>query len=58
MRRTLVLFPILALVMVATAAASDKLSEPPPGITPTTVTVSQILKQYNAATGTLKAPRV
>jgi hypothetical protein len=56
MGRTLVLFPILALVMAtAVAAKDDKLSAPPPGITPTTVTVSQILKQYDAATGKLKA---
>lgn len=56
MRRTLVFFPLLALCAVAAAAAKDdKLSAPPPGITPTTVTVSQILKQYDAAVGQLKA---
>jgi hypothetical protein len=56
MRRTLVLFPILALVTATVVAAKDdKLSAPPPGLTPTSVTVSQILKQYDAAVGTLKA---
>src|SRR5947199_10456809 len=56
MRRTLVLVSIFSLITAgAVFAKDDKLSEPPPGITPTTVTVGQILKQYDAAVGKLKA---
>jgi len=56
MRRTLVLIPLLALFAAGAASAKDdKLSEPPAGITPTSVTVSQVLKQYDAAVGRLKA---
>src|SRR5947199_10726691 len=56
MRRTLVLVSIFALITAgAVFAKDDKLSEPPPGITPTTVTVGQNLKQYDAAVGKLKA---
>jgi hypothetical protein len=56
MRRTLVLIPLVALLAASVAAAKDdKLDAPPPGITPASVTISQILKQYDAAVGRLKA---
>jgi hypothetical protein len=57
MKRTLLLLPILALLGAGAAFAADdkQLDTPPAGLTPSTATVSQILKQYDAATGALKA---
>ncbi|HET9392655.1 MAG TPA: retropepsin-like aspartic protease [Candidatus Rubrimentiphilum sp.] len=56
MKRTLFILPILALITATVALAKDdKLDAPPDGITPTTATVSQILKHYDAAVGQLKA---
>lgn len=57
MGRTFVILPIFALLAAGTAFAADdkQLDTPPAGITPTTATVSQVLKSYDAATGQLKA---
>ena len=56
MKRTLFILPILALITTTAALAKDdKLDAPPEGLTPTTATVSQILKRYDAAVGQLKA---
>src|SRR5436305_7165153 len=56
MKRTLFILPVLAIMTAATAIGKDdKLDAPPAGLTPTTATVSQILKRYQAAVGQLKA---
>ena len=54
MTRVLLAFAlVLTLAVPALAADDKKLDAPPAGITPTTTTLSQILKAYNSATGKL-----
>jgi hypothetical protein len=56
MKRTLFILPLLAFITATTALGKDdKLDAPPEGLAPTTATVSQILKHYDAAVGQLKA---
>lgn len=54
MRRVLLLFVLaFALDAHAIAATDSKVDAPPPNISPTTATLSQILKHYTEATGRL-----
>jgi len=57
MKRTFLFATVFVCLSARSALAADNkaLDTPPTGITPSAVTVSQVLKDYDAATGRLKA---